>query len=172
MRDIGRDLPLVLLSQGASWASIGEKCGLEPGGAHTHSKNQSHGCRTEETCSLPWAKDAHDCCNPAQTNEIKMPRGRAAKVGLVASRGCSCRRAGTAVFDCKPPASGIFDFETSGSLAQVPHLHECSIASGVSTQKQRKLPNVASLRRQHQSGNPLSVLRQLESLFYTVSSRP
>lgn len=83
-----------------------------------------------------------------------------------------CRRAGTAVFDCKPPASGIFDFETSGSLAQVPHLHECSIASGVSTQKQRKLPNVASSRRQHQSGNPLSVLRQLESIFYTVSSRP
>lgn len=118
------------------------------------------------------AKDAHDCCNPAQTNEIKMPRGRAAKVGLVASRGCSCRRAGTAVFDCKPPASGIFDFETSGSLVQVPHLHEYSIASGVSTQKQRKLPNVARSRRQHQSGNPLSVLRQLESLFYTVSSRP
>jgi len=50
-----------------------------------------------------------------------------------------------AVFNCKPPATGIFDFETSGSLVQVPHPFERSIASDFSTQKQRKVPNVASL---------------------------
>jgi hypothetical protein len=49
-----------------------------------------------------------------------------------------------AAFNCKPPATGIFDFETSGSLVQVSHPYEHSIASDVSSQKQRKVPNVAS----------------------------
>lgn len=75
-----------------------------------------------------------------------------------------------AVFDCKPPATGIFDFETSGSQAQVSHPYEHSIASEVSSQKQRKVPNVASSQRQPQSGSPLSVLRRLDRLVYTLSS--
>ena len=75
-----------------------------------------------------------------------------------------------AVFNWKPPATGIFDFETSGSLVQVSRPYEHLIAGDVSTQKQRKVPNVASSRRQHQSGSPLSVLRRLDRLLYTVSS--
>ena len=75
-----------------------------------------------------------------------------------------------AVFNWKPPATGIFDFETSGSLVQVSRPYEHLIAGDVSTQKQRKVPNVASSRRQHQSGSPLSILRRLDRLLYTVNS--
>jgi hypothetical protein len=71
------------------------------------------------------------------------------------------------VFNRKPQATGILDFETSGSMVQVSHPYEHSIAGGVLTQKQRKVPSVASSRSQHQSGNPLSVLRRLSELPYT-----
>lgn len=75
-----------------------------------------------------------------------------------------------AIFDCKPPATSIFDFETSGSLVRVSRPYEHSIAGDVFAQKQRKVPNVASSRRHYQSGSPLSVLRRLDRLLYTVSS--
>lgn len=64
-------------------------------------------------------------------------------------------------------------FSTSkrvGLWSKCPNPYEHWIACDVFTQKQRRVPNVASSRRQHQSGSPLSVLRRLDRLLYTVSS--